>query len=36
MLPKIDGITIAKKLSKKISMKIIMITARNSITQKLE
>jgi DNA-binding response OmpR family regulator len=36
MLPKIDGITIAKKLSKKIGMKIIMITARNSITQKLE
>jgi len=36
MLPKIDGNTIARKLSKKIDAKIIMITARDSINQKLE
>jgi len=36
MLPKIDGNTIARKLSSKIDSKIIMITARDSINQKLE
>jgi len=36
MLPKIDGNTIARKLSQKIDAKIIMITARDSISQKLE
>ena len=36
MLPEIDGITISKKLSIKIETPIIMITARDSINQKLE
>ena len=36
MLPKIDWITIAKKISKKIEIPIIMITAKDSISQKLE
>lgn len=36
MLPKIDGITVAKKLSIKINTPIIMITARDALSQKLE
>jgi len=36
MLPKIDWITIAKKLSYKTDAPIIIITARESINQKLE
>jgi len=36
MLPKIDWITIARKLSKQIDAPIIIITARESINQKLE
>lgn len=36
MMPKIDWITISKKLSQKIDTPIIMITARDSINQKLE
>jgi len=35
MLPKIDGIIIAKKLVKKIQTPIIMITAKDSIDEKL-
>jgi len=36
MLPKVDWITIARKLSNKIDAPIIIITARESINQKLE
>jgi len=36
MLPKIDWITISRKLSQKIDSPIIIITARDSINQKLE
>ena len=36
MLPKIDGITVARKISQKNKTKIIMITAKDSINQKLE
>ena len=36
MLPKIDWITVAKKLSKKINTPIIIITARDALSQKLE
>ena len=36
MLPEIDWITIAKKLVRKIDTPIIMITAKDSINQKLE
>lgn len=35
MLPKIDWITIAKKLTRKIEVPIIMITAKDSINDKL-
>lgn len=35
MLPKIDGITIAKKLTRKSETPIIMITAKDSINEKL-
>ncbi|MDP2090451.1 MAG: response regulator transcription factor [Candidatus Gracilibacteria bacterium] len=35
MLPKIDGITIASKLNRKIDVPIIMITAKDSINDKL-
>lgn len=35
MLPKIDGITIAKKIIRKIETPIIMITAKDSIDDKL-
>ncbi len=36
MLPKIDGYTIAKKTSAKVNTPIIMITAKDSITNKLD
>lgn len=36
MLPEIDWITIAKKLGRKIDTPIIMITAKDSVNQKLE
>jgi len=36
MIPEIDWITISRKLSKKIDAPIIIITARDSINQKLE
>lgn len=36
MLPKLDWLSVAKKLSNKIDTKIIMITAKDSIEQKLE
>ena len=35
MLPKIDGLTIAKKITKKIDTPIIMITAKDSLEDKL-
>ena len=35
MLPKIDGLTIARKITKKIDTPIIMITAKDSIEDKL-
>lgn len=35
MLPKIDGLTIAKKITKKVEVPIIMITAKDSLEDKL-
>jgi DNA-binding response OmpR family regulator len=35
MLPKIDGLTIAKKITRKIETPIIMITAKDSLEDKL-